>query len=276
MRFGTFRGVKLFPYDRPATAGEVLDAGFLLFRRTLPACLPWSLLAVLLGNVPSVYLLATGQSLSLTEPKDAVWWGLMSGAVLAGLWVWLFLVLRQHRAACGERVGLFGGAWEAMRAVPRALGVVLLAMLALSLGTLLLVVPGLYLSVALWPTLTVLITERRGVAATVDRALQLVRGSWWHTATILGVAGGVVMALYVVGILIGLLFAQIGNGIDRSSAALVLGIVSGLMAAVFQPLFVALGIAQYLDLRRRETHRGQRGAAAPLDPSGVRPTVPAA
>jgi hypothetical protein len=257
--------VKLFPYDRPATAGEVLDAGFLLFRRTLPACLPWSLLAVLLGNLPSVYLLATGQSLSLLAPKDGVWWGLMAGAAVSGLWVWVFLVLRQHRSACGERMGLFGGAADAAALVPRSLGVVLLATLALLLGTVLLVVPGVYLSVALWPSLTVLVVERRGVAATLDRALQLVRGNWWHTATILGVLGGVAMAIYVVGILVGLLFAQLEGGIDRSSATLVLGVVSGLIAAVFQPLFIALGIAQYVDLLRRAAGRERVPDAAPVE-----------
>lgn len=262
-RFGTFDRVKLFPYDRPATAGEVLDAGFLLFRRTLPACLPWSLVAVLLGNLPSVYLLATGQSLSLLDRKDAVWWGLMAGAAVVGLWVWVFLVLRQHRVACGERPGFFGGALDAARSIPRALGVIVLALLAVLLGTLLLVVPGLYLSVALWPALTVLMTERRAAGATLDRALRLVRGNWWHTATILGVAGGVVMALYVVGVLVGLLFAQFEGGIDRSSATLVLGVVSGLLAAVFQPLFVALGVAQYLDLLRREQAREAPSAPRP-------------
>lgn len=266
--------MKLFPYDRPATTGEVLDAGFLLFRRSLPSCLPWSLLAVLLGNLPSVYLLATGQSLSLLTPKDAIWWGLMAGAASAGLWVWLFLVSRQYRIAGGGRPGFFDGAWEAMRAVPRAVAVILLAALALLLGTLLLVLPGMYLSVALWPSLTVLMVERPGIAATLDRSLQLVRGSWWLTATILGVAGGVVMALYVVGVLVGLLFAQVEGGIDRSSATLVLGVVSGLLAAVFQPLFVALGIVQYLDLRRREDRRALQAAPSAAGPTELRPSAP--
>jgi hypothetical protein len=135
--------------------------------------------------------------------------------------------------------------------------------LALLLGVLLLVAPGMYLSVALWPSLTVLVVERRGVAATLDRALQLVRGNWWHTATILGVLGGVAMAIYVVGILVGLLFAQLEGGIDRSSATLVLGVVSGLIAAVFQPLFIALGIAQYIDLLRRAAVRDAPSAARP-------------
>ena len=126
--------MKLFPYDRPASAGEVLDAAFLLFRRTLPGCLPWSLLAVLLGNLPSVYLLTTGQSLSLLERKDMIWWGLMAGAAMAGLWVWVFLLLRQYRVACGERPGFFGGALDALRGTPRAIVLILLAMLAMTHG----------------------------------------------------------------------------------------------------------------------------------------------
>ena len=87
--------MKLFPYDRPASAGEVLDAAFLLFRRTVLGCLPWSLLAVLLGNLPSVYLLATGQSLSLLERKDMVWWGLMAGAAVLTAPVLLAFVASQ-------------------------------------------------------------------------------------------------------------------------------------------------------------------------------------
>jgi high-affinity Fe2+/Pb2+ permease len=106
--------------------------------------------------------------------------------------------------------------------------------------------------------------------------LRLVRGSWWHTATILGVAGGVVMALYVVGILVGLLFAQVEGRIDRSAATLMLGIVSGLLAAMFQPLFVALGVVQYLDLRRREASRTASSAPSPTDPSGIGSAAPAA
>jgi hypothetical protein len=62
---------------------------------------------------------------------------------------------------------------------------------------------------------------------------------------------------------VGLLFAQLEGGIDRSSATLVLGVVSGLIAAVFQPLFIALGIAQYIDLLRRAAVRDAPSAARP-------------
>jgi hypothetical protein len=49
-----------------------------------------------------------------------------------------------------------------------------------------------------------------------------------------------------------------------------------LLAAVFQPLFVALGVAQYLDLRRREARRTEPSAPASADPSELGSAAPVA
>lgn len=255
----TLRSVEIFPYDRPATAGEVLDAGFLLFKRTLPACLPWSLLAVMAGNLPSAYQLLSGQSLALWSPKDHVWWALMLVSAAVSLWVWTFIVLRQLGVARGARLPLTADALLALRRLPQSLALIAGAVLAVTVGLLLLVVPGAYLGVALWPSLTVLMAEGGGVRAAADRALQLVRGQWWHTATILGVVSSALLALYVVGVLVALAFTQLGGGLDRSSATLALGIASALLAGAFQPLLTGLGVAQYADLLRRAEGRVAAG-----------------
>lgn len=255
MRSDTFAAVELFPYDRPATTGEVLDAGFVLFRRTLPLCLPWSLLAVLVGNLPSAYQLLSGQSLALWSPKDFGWWALMVAAASLSLWAWCLIVLRQLGVARGERRSLCADAGLALRRLPQALALIVGALLAVLLGLLLLVVPGTYLGVALWPGITVLMAEGRGARAAADRSLQLVRGSWWHTATILGVASSALLALYVMGVLMAMALAQLAGGLDRSSATLALAAASALLAGVFQPMMTALGIAQYADLSRRATER---------------------
>lgn len=247
--------VELFPYDRPASAGEVLDAGFQLFRRTVPGCLPWSLLAVVSGNLPSAYQLLSRQSLDLLAPKDPVWWALLCAAALSNLWVWTFIVRRQLGVARGAPRRLLADAWDALRGLPRSLGLIFGAVLLVLIGLLLLVVPGIYLGVALWPSLTVLTAEGGGVRAAVDRSLQIVRRNWWHTATILGVASSALLALYVVGVLAALALTQLGSGLDRSSATLALTIVSALLAGVFQPMLTALGVAQYADLARRAVER---------------------
>ncbi|NBU25916.1 MAG: hypothetical protein EBS39_09945 [Gammaproteobacteria bacterium] len=252
--------MRLFPYDRPASTGEVLDAGFMLFRRTLPSCLPWSLLAVVSGNLPSAYQLLSGRSLSLLAPKDPLWWTLLCVAALSNLWVWTLIVRRQLGVARGAPRGLAADAWSALKRLPQSLGVVFGAVLLVLLGLLLLVAPGLYLGVALWPCLTVLTAEEGGVRAAVDRTLQLVRGNWWHTATILGVASSALLALYVVGVLAAMALTQVAGGLDRSSATLALTLVSALLAGVFQPMLTALGVAQYADLARRAAERAPAAA----------------
>lgn len=251
----TLNPVELFPYDRPATSGEVLDAGSSLFRRTLPICLPWSLLAVLVGNLPSAYQLLSGRPLALWSPKDLGWWSLMIGAASVSLWAWCLIVLRQLGAARGERRSLAADAWLALRRLPQALLLIVGAVSAVLVGLVLLVLPGTYLGIALWPSLTALLAEGGGAYAAADRALRLVRRNWWHTATILGVASSALFALYVVGVLVAMALAQLGGGLDRSSATLALAVASALLAAVFQPFMTALGIAQYADLLRRATER---------------------
>lgn len=258
--FATLAAVKIFPYDRPASAGEVLDAGFLLFRRTVLVCLPWSLVAVVAGNLPTAYQLLSGQRLELWALKDPFWWLLIFAAVLANVWVWTFIVRRQLGVARGAPRPFAVDAAAALHRLPHSLGVVLWAMTLVLVGLLLLVVPGVYLGIALWPSLTVLTAEEGGIRSTVDRSLQLVRGNWWHTATILGVVSSALLALYVVGVLVALAFAQLSGGLDRGSATLALTIVSALLAGVFQPLLTSLGIAQYADLLRRHPGPGPDAA----------------
>ena len=252
--------MELFPYDRPASAGEVLDAGFLLFKRTVLRCLPWSLLAVVAGNLPTAYQMLSGQSLVLWSHKDPLWWLLIGGAALSNLWVWTFIVRRQLGVARGAPRPFATDAADALRRLLPSFALVTGAMTVVAIGILLLVAPGVYLGIALWPSLTVLTAEGGGVRAAFDRSLQLVRGSWWHTATILGVASSVLLGMYVVGVLAALAFAQLSGGLDRSSATLALTVVTALLAGVFQPLMTALGIAQYADLLRRYDERAKRAA----------------
>lgn len=261
-----------FPCDallppRPASLGEILDAGFLLFKRTLPGCVPFSLLAVLLGQLPSVYQLRTGQVLALSEAKDAVWWGLMFLAGLGTLCSWLIIMLRQRAALvtfvgqdfpggvseAGVRLsGARADVFAALRVLPRALLLLLLATGMIAIGTLLLVLPGIYLLVAFWPALALQVFEGRSIRDSLDGALQLVRGEWRHVAMVLVVVAMSVLALFVIGSLCGLLLLQITGRADLANDPLVSGLVAGLLGALFQPLVIAFTLATYADLRHRK------------------------
>ncbi|MBM4233487.1 MAG: hypothetical protein FJ160_04795 [Gammaproteobacteria bacterium] len=234
--------------QRAASLGEILDAGFGLYRRSLAACLPLSLLAVLLGQLPSAYLQSTGQSLALDRAKDISWWLLMILAAVGTLWCWLVLMLRQRaslRREAKSLQSLVTDLRQALRLLPHALATLALALMAVVLGLLLLVIPGIYLLIGFWPALALVVFESAGPRAALDGALQLARGHWRHLAATLVVVAMTVFGLFVIGSLLGLAFIELADGWPAAS------IVTTMLGALFQPLLIALGITVYADLRHR-------------------------
>ena len=207
------------------------------FRATLLRTLPFSLLAVLLGQWPSVYLLQGGESLQLFAPKSPGWWGVMLIASVGTLWCWLMIARRQWRLdpmAVDIRV--------ATRVLPRALLILLMSTVLVGVGALVLVIPGIYLLVALWPALAVSLAEDASARTSIDRALVLVRGAWWQSLSVLVVMLVLVLGFFVLGALAAFALASL----------LPMSVVTALLAAFFQPFVTAIGWAQYQALGERQ------------------------
>lgn len=217
--------------------GDVVAVAFERFRATLPRCLPFSLLAVLLGQWPSVYLLQGGESLQLFAPKSPGWWIVMLLASVGTLWCWLVVARRQWRLD-----PLVVDIREATRALPQALLILLMSIGVVSLGALVLVIPGIYLLVALWPALAVSLAENVSARASLDRALLLVRGAWWQSLSVLVVMLVLVLGFFVCGAIAAFALANL----------LPMSVVTALLAAFFQPFVTATGWAQYEALRERQ------------------------
>jgi len=215
----------------------VVAEAYDLFRATLARTLPFSLLAVLLGQWPSVYLLQGGQSLQLLAPKSLGWWVIMSISSVGTLWCWLVIARRQRRGG-----KLLADLKAVSRALPRALGVVALAALLIALGGLMLVLPGIYLMVGFWPALAILLNESRSVRESLDRSLVLVRGVWWQSLGVLLVLLVAVLSFFVLGALAAFAMAQ----------WLPMSVVTAVLAALFQPLVTATGWAHYRVLTERQ------------------------
>lgn len=121
-----------------------------------------------------VYLLITG---FLSDPNfDGDRAGLLSligfvvaGPLTAGLYA---LMLRVHR---GE-AAVFPDLFEGFREFGRAFGVYVLSVLAIGLGMVLLIVPGLILAVGLWPALYLVMDSELGVMDTLKEAWAMTDG----------------------------------------------------------------------------------------------------
>ena len=112
-------------------------------------------------------------------------------------------------------------------------GASILAGIAIAIGLILLIVPGLFL-ITIWAVIVpVIVLEQSGVFKSFGRSQQLVRGHGWH------VFGTLVLAwviLLVVNIVLGIIFTVLPHALGSGLAS----VISGTLVAPFIALIVTL------------------------------------
>jgi hypothetical protein len=119
-----------------------------------------------------------------------------------------------------------------------------------AVGFILIIIPGIYLFVALAFAVPVLMLEGlRGMGA-ISRSMSLVSGRWWPTFGRLLVG----LILYIVAaFVVGLIGSAITHGVSSVSLYLIInGIVSIVVAVFLAPFYAALINVTYIDLRVRK------------------------
>ena len=234
---------------------DPLVVGVDLFRSSWLLSLPAALCAVLAGQLAAAYATWQGLPLALSESKDPLWWLLMLSAALINLWSWLFIMRRQSRQLCDQVASLSQDLRATLLAIPRA-SVALLGMTVLiALGTLLFILPGIYVLVVSWLVLPAVAIREDSVRRLMDDCLQQARGQWWTLAKgmLLTVIG--ILALFVIGNLLGLLLYELAllSGAmsavpaEQSSAwvGALASVAGGVLGALYMPFASAMAVAHY-------------------------------
>jgi hypothetical protein len=112
-------------------------------------------------------------------------------------------------------------------------GASILAGIAIAIGLVLLIVPGLFL-ITIWAVIVpVIVLERSGAIASFGRSQRLVRGHGWHVFTTLVL---VWVVLLVVNLVLSLIFAALPHVLGSGLSS----IISGTLVAPFIALVVTL------------------------------------
>jgi len=138
----------------------------------------------------------------------------------------------------------------------------LLLGIAVTIGFVLLIVPGVYL-LTIWAVAAPsLVIERHGVFAALGRSRELVRGHGWQ---VLGVILLVLLLTLLVGIIVGIL----ASGLGHAGVA----IVQWAADVIVSPFTALIGAVMYFSLRRLHGESAAEPVApAPPDPTqAVRP-----
>jgi hypothetical protein len=241
---------RLYPPLRPQSVSEVLDSAFHIFAATLFKTLPYGILLILSGQLVNIYNLATGRALQ-SAWHDATSALLSVVSLIAVAPILGAMILRQRAVAQGQPSFMGVEFTQALRRLPQILAVLLLAAVAILLGMVLLILPGLYLGVALSLALPALLLEQMGPIDALKFSLHLIRGHWWRTAVIYTITLVLMIVFYFLAAILVVVAVQFIRGADvalMSAAARVLIIV---LAAVSFPYGLATSLAVFGDLRAR-------------------------
>lgn len=122
----------------------------------------------------------------------------ISGPLIAGLY-WMMLKVQRDEPV--EFTDLFAGFGE----FGRAFGVYVLSSIAIIVGLILLIVPGLILAVGLWPALFLVMDDERDVMDTLSKAWEMTKGHRMRLF-VLGVVLFFLTILGLVALVVGVFF----------------------------------------------------------------------
>ena len=234
-----------FPKE-PLGIGQILDRGFKLVRSVYASSLGVIGIMAIVG-VLGAFAGVGMEQFSGEEADFSVipmsFWG---GLILFGLinvYLYFLLIFRICFAAFGRGDMLDSMLFSFRKLLP-AIFMYFLYILAIMVGFVLLLVPGMILMISLSLCFYIMAIEDLGPIDSLKRSHELVWGNWWRTTIVFTVSGIIVMVFFLlVGILVGVLAATGGDENLVFANALI-----GFLQPLVYPILFSFGLVIYNDL----------------------------
>ena len=250
---------------RPLGVGEIVDATFTVYRRRFG---PMFAIALMLVFIPFLISLVGGCSLDASGTTTCTspigWLAYIAGSIgtiVAGT----AAALAAAEAYAGVPSDWRRATRIGLRRTLAIIGAAIVALVLVTIGFVLVIVPGIFLAVSLAVVSQALIIEGTGPMESIKRSWRLVAGERWR---VFG-AGLLVMviAIIVFGVVSAVIWLIIsaGLGVSGETAGYLVQQVATLLSV---PLSASVGTVIYLDLRVRKESLGTAELAAALSERG--------
>lgn len=267
----------------PRSIGGVLDDAIRLYRASLSRCWLLSLIGAALTGGVGLY--ATLHMNALLGPDVRT----LSGAMTAmarlermesapGVWlsylllmlVWLVfraaIIARQDAVAAGRSDSNGAALAFALRRLPGIVVAGVVFSVAITVGMVLFVLPGIWVWGYLQLWLVALCVENLGPLRSLGRSWRLIERNWWRTSTTVGVAVIIILVLSLAeGLVVGVIAA-----IVRADPVVVLMVsqILGVAINVFtMPMLTVAMLAIFYDLRLRREGNDLAARVSSLQPA---------
>lgn len=240
----------------PMSVGGILDKGFSLYGAALPKTYA---IAVVGSFVSALCTPVIRAQLLADTPSSLVIFGLAILLIVVNMVVWGAIATRIDGVAHGTSLTIRQAIGAGWRRSPALFGALVLTYLLLLIGFLILIIPGVYLSVALMFANVVAVIEARGPIQSLSRSWELAKGNWWRTAITWTVTLCIMMIAYIlIGIVAGIIAAVGVLGAAGPGAPVASGtpwfltyVIQPLLTGFLMPFSYALLLSLYYDLKLR-------------------------
>jgi hypothetical protein len=235
---------------RRIEVGRVISESFSLYRGNVGA---------LLGSAFVVFAIAGIAQGLLNDGGGVVlvFLGVVVSMVATALYTGFVVKLVEDVRADGRRdLGVGDLFSSAQHAILPLIGNGILKGIAVAIGFVLLIVPGLFLLTIWAVTSPAIVAERSGAIDAFSRSYQLVRGQAWHVF-------GVILVAFLIVIVVGAIAAAIGAAIGVAGM-IVLAIIAGIATAPIPALVASI---VFFDLGGSSTGSVPAPAAAAPGPA---------
>ncbi|HEY0940215.1 MAG TPA: hypothetical protein VGE08_08975 [Steroidobacter sp.] len=250
---------------QPQGIGGVLDTAFQLYKASFAFVWPISLLLAIVGMPPTLYWMFSGAQLPETggvsvsigaglgfDPGDPLGSiiGLISGILT--MWTMSALYLKQRAVGVDESLSIGDALKRALQRLPALVGASILFVLAVVIGLVLLLLPGLILMVSLMMYMALLLFENKGAVESLTGSHKLVWGNWWRSTAILTVALILVIVIFIALGVVAAIVAPFAGLIMEDIVMVGELVFNAVFNVLLMPFFTAVMIALYWDLKLRK------------------------
>lgn len=263
---------------QPQSIGGVLDTSFQLYKASVVKLIPLSLLTAIATSPPTIYMLVKGGNFQdptamFSMISSAGYWLAVLASWIGSMWMMSTAYFKVAAIGAGGDIGLGAALQQALTRLPYIFLMTILFSIALMLGFVLLIIPCIILMVSLALCFATALFENKGPISALSESHRLVWGNWWRTLVIFSVGFVVVLVLYLA---VSLVLAAVMPILIRSGAdagallfstmvtSMVLGV---LMALLVTPLYIAILLAVYWDLKLRKDGGDLAARVGALNPA---------
>jgi hypothetical protein len=240
----------------PRSVGGVLDDSLRLYRASFAYTWPGGLVLAIVALGMGLYLSATlgirrtpAQVLAMFRLPEV--WGAYVVTILISVWVYCAMIANIIAVARGETPKVSDGFAAALTVLPAAIIGAIVFGLSYVVGSVFLIIPGIYIwnRMQLW--MVALMAERQGAFASVGSSWNLVGGNWWRTFVTLAVMLVVLLVIvFAISLVGGLTVAPLH--LDAGARLMVTQCINAVWYVFGMPLVPVALVAIYQDLKLRK------------------------